>query len=308
MKSKIQLLIAVLALTAATFTGCKKGGNNETDYTTELETHSDDQSRVQSESDAIADDANTVVDNYPSFNGRETNTLAIPCDATVVVDSLSNPKTVTITYNGTNCGRGRTRVGVVILSMPANMRWRDAGATLTVTIQNLRITRLSDNKSIVVNGTKTITNVTGGLVRNLSALGSITHTITSPGITVTFDNNTQRSWQIAKRRVFTYNNGVVVTTTGTATVDGVTGVSEWGTNRFGGAFITSISQPMVVRQDCSFRLTAGQVTHSKLVTNVVATFGLDASGNPTTCPTGAYYMKLVWTGATGATRTVIRPY
>jgi hypothetical protein len=307
MKLKIQLLAGICLFVSSTFFACKKN-TAEADYATELSNQSDDQSRFTNETDAVANDANSVMDNYTSFTGREAATLALPCDATVVTDTVSNPRTITITYNGLNCQGTRTRTGVVKLSMPSTQRWKDAGAVLTVTITNLKITRLSDNKSITINGTKTITNVSGGLLRNLASLNSITHTITSSGITVTFDDGSTRSWQIAKKRVFTYNNGIVITTTGTYSDNGTTGISEWGTNRNGNAFVTSITQPLVVRQDCNFRLTSGQVTHSRLIATGVVTFGLDASGNPTSCPSGTYYFKLVWTGANGVTRTVILPY
>jgi hypothetical protein len=108
--------------------------------------------------------------------------------------------------------------------------------------------------------------------------------------------------------VYTYSNGVVLTITGDHTDGNNTGIAEWGTNRFGHAFTTSITQPLVIRQDCAFRLTSGQITHQGFGTST-ATFGLDASGNATSCPvTGHYYYKLTWTGAGGNTHTLLFPY
>ena len=129
-------------------------------------------------------------------------------------------------------------------------------------------------------------------------------------MSITFDNGTQRNWQIAKRRVFTYNNGMVISTTGTHVEGSTTGIAEWGTNRFGNSFFTAIVDPMVIRQDCDFNITSGHVKHSGLLRTVDVTFGLDLNGNPTTCPGlgGTYYMKIVWVNASGQTMTVIRPY
>jgi len=309
MKTRIYLLSFAALLTLG-FIGCKKNTVDVADYSSELATHSDDDNRFSTETDAVANDANAVVDNYTSLNGRIEGVQGIPCDATVTVDSLSNTRTVTITYNGFNCNGTRTRTGVVKISIPSTVRWKDAGAVLTINVLNLKITRVSDGKSITINGTQTITNVTGGLLRNLASIGTLTHKIASTGMTLTFDNGSVRSWQIAKQRVFSYNNGIVITTTGTYSDNGITGIAEWGTNRFGNAFITSITQPLVVRQDCDFRLTAGQVTHSRLVTTGVVTFGLNSTGNATSCPTGTntYYLKLVFTGPNGVVRTVILPY
>ena len=167
-----------------------------------------------------------------------------------------------------------------------------------------------DNKSITINGTKTITNVSGGRLRDLATHGPITHDIASPGLTILFDNGTTRTWQVAKERVFSYNNGVEITTTGLHTDGTTTGISEWGTNRNGNTFVTAITQPLVIRQDCDFRLTSGVVTHSRSAATVVATFGLDSTGAPTTCPGvgGHYYFKIVWTNANGIVRTYILPY
>jgi hypothetical protein len=101
----------------------------------------------------------------------------------------------------------------------------------------------------------------------------------------------------------------VVTITGTHTDGNNTGIAEWGTNRFGGAFATSIVEPLVVRQDCNYRLVSGKVKHTTPLVTATATFGLNANGEPTSCPgLGAYYFKVLWTGPNGNSITVIRPY
>lgn len=308
MKARLLYLSASMFLLAVVFTACQKDAVTATDYTTETTTHSDDQSRFSNEIDGVANDADAAVEASSGFTGRIESIQSI-CDATIVVDTLSNPRTITITYNGTNCLGNRTRTGVVVISMAQGVRWRNPGATLNVSFQNLRITRLSDNKSITINGTQTYTNVTGGLLINLPTLTSITHTITSSNMSVTFDNGQQRTWQVARQRVFTYNNGIVITTTGTHSEGGVTGIAEWGTNRFGNTFTSRITQPLIIRQDCSFRMVSGKVAHATTLFNATVTFGLDASGNPTSCPgAGSYYLKIEWTGPSGIPRTVILPY
>lgn len=310
MKIKLQfVLIAALALSAS-FLSCKKDKTSDAD-TMDLVTHSDDQSEVATNTDDIANDVNTTIDNYNAFNGfvgSADGITGLPCNATAVLDSANGLRRITITFNGLNCTGTRTRTGVILLTMPLAQHWKDAGAAVTINIQNLKITRVRDNKSITINGTIVTTNVSGGRLRDLASLGTIIHTVTSTGVTVTFDNNTQRTWQIAKKRTFTYNNGIVITTIGTHIEGSVTGISEWGTNRFGNDFITAITQPMVIRQDCDWRLVSGQVTHSRLLASTVVTFGLDSAGNPVTCPSGTFYMKIVWTNANNVVRTYIIPY
>ncbi len=312
MKTRILLLATVIFSSALFFTSCKKekGTTAEIDYTTETSVHSDDQSRFSSEIDAVANDADLVVELTSNFAGRmETEGISPICDATLAFDSVSNPKTITITYNGTNCQGNRTRTGVVVISMESAMRWKNAGAVLNVSFQNLKITRTSDNKSITINGTQSYTNVSGGLLINLPVLGTITHRISSSNMSVKFDDLSQRNWQVARQRVFSFDNGVNITTTGTHTEGSVTGITEWGTNRFGNSFTTAITEPLIVRQSCNFRLVTGKVQHKTLLYNAAVTFGLDANGNATTCPgAGAYYMKIVWNGPLGIPHTAILPY
>ncbi|MGH2552433.1 MAG: hypothetical protein ACRDEB_01885 [Chitinophagaceae bacterium] len=311
MKTKILSYAALIFSFTLIFTACQKNNNSDTDtdFSNESAVQSDDQSRFTNEADAVANDVAGTLDITAGFSGKGEQVQTLICNATVVVDTLSNPRTITITYNGNNCMNTASRTGVVVISMAQGVRWKNAGAVINVSFQNLRITRLADNKSITINGTQVHTNVSGGLLINLPTLGTITHTITSNNMSITFDNATQRTWQVAKQRVFTYNNGIVITTTGTHSEGGINGIVEWGTNRLGRAFTTAIIQPLVFRQDCNFRLTAGKVNHVTSVFNANVTFGLDASGNPTSCPGAAnYYMKIIWTGPGGIPHTIILPY
>jgi hypothetical protein len=315
MKKQILYLLTVSLIIV--FTACKKDSSSSNND--EMATHSDDQEQFDAELDAASNDVVGALESSASFTGRLQGTQGIAglqgmddCDATAVLDVVSNPRTITITFAGT-CLGNRTRSGVIVISMAQGVQWKTAGAAVTVTFQNFKITRVADNKSVTINGSQTYTNVSGGLMINLPTLGTITHSITSSGLNVTFSNTAQRSWQVAKQRTFSWNannSTGVITTTGTHTEGNVTNVAEWGTNRFGRTFTTSIVEPLVVRQDCNFRLTSGQVKHVTPNVTATATFGLNASGLPTTCPGlgSSYYCKVVWNGANGNSLSVIFPY
>ena len=310
MKKTLRLMMFAFIALSVTFTSCKKSDTTTADNT-DLITHSDDQASFDNANDAALNDADAAVESNLQFTGRPQNVLTVPCDATAVFAATATEKTITITYNGGTCpGALHTRTGTIVLSMPLAQHWKDAGAAITATITNLKITRISDNKSITINGVHTITNTSGGLLVNLGlpAATPIIHDISSSNMSVTFDNGTQRTWQVAKRRTFTYSNGIVISSVGTHSDGGITGIAEWGTNRFGNPFVTSTTTPLVIRQDCGFRLVSGEIKHSRLVADVTVTFGLDATGAPTTCPAGVFYYKLVWTGANGIVRTYILPY
>ena len=310
MKRPIHLL-AFIAVFTLLFTACKKDKVSDADdKETELTVQSDDQAKVSSDFDAVDDEINGALESSPALTGKDASTQAL-CNATVVIDSLSNPRSVTITYNGLNCNGTATRTGTVKATIPSNVKWKDAGATLTVTITNLKITRVSDGKFITINGTKQITNVSGGRLISLQPGAAIIHTINSNNMTVKFDTSAlQRSWSIAKKRVFTMEaGGLVIKTSGNETVANTTKVMEWGTNRFGSPFITSTEEDITVRASCNFRVTSGRVKHDLVGRNLTVTFGLDAQGNATTCPgANPYYMKLVWTGPGSVSHTLIRPY
>ena len=311
MKTRIlSFAIPAIALSVL-FTACKKEASNitTTDFTEETSTHSDDQSRFSGEIDAVANDANVMMESTAGFTGRIGDLNGLICDAEIVVDTTANPRTITITYNGSNCLGNRTRTGKIIISMAQGVRWSQAGASINVTYQNYKVTRTRDNKSITVNGTHTLTNVSGGLLINLPVLNTITHSITSSDMSVTFDNGSQRTWQVARQRVFTFSNGVNITISGTHSEGGVTGIAEWGLNRFGRPFTTVIAEPVVLKSDCAFRAGAGKVVHTTASYNAAVTFGLDATGAATSCPgTGNYYMKIVWTGPAGNSHTALLPY
>lgn len=315
---KKQLLLMSVAILSAGlfFTSCKKESTaaDNTDNAVQLQAQSDDEARFSTESDFADDDANAALETFGGSYGagmRPLTPLPWRCDATVSVDTVSNPRTITITYNGDTCiGGRRSRTGSIVLSFAPGFRWVQAGAQYTVTYQNLRITRLRDNKSITINGIKTFTNVSGGRLTELASRTTpIVHTTTSDGMTITFDDGSQRSWKVARKRTFTYNDGIVIRITGIAPAAVGEGVATWGENRFGREFKNAIIEPLVIKQSCDFRLTSGKIQHTGFFVTSTTTFGLNAAGEPvTTCPNGPFYYKVVWTGRNNQIYTYIGPY
>ncbi|MBS1622296.1 MAG: hypothetical protein JST10_06780 [Bacteroidetes bacterium] len=311
MKTKILVLAVITFFTALFFVSCQKDTSAPPpDLSTQLSTEADDQSTVSDDVDLAANDVGVMLEASGSFSGRGEDIQQLICDATVTADTSGGTWKLTFTFNGSNCLGNRTRTGVIVVSMPSNSRWKNQGAAVTVAFQDFKVTRASDNKSVTFNGSITYTNVSGGLLIKLPTMnGTITHTITSSGMSIKFNDGSQRTWQIAKQRVFSYNNGVVITTTGTFTDGNMSGIAIWGTNRYGKAFTWQITQPLVVRQDCNFRVVSGQVVNTRPAATATATFGLDSAGNPTSCPgSGKYYMKIVWEDTGGVLRTLIIPY
>lgn len=316
MKKYSSYLLA-LGLTAGLFlTSCKKENTSGTDDTnaTELQAQSDDQSQVSSDMDDVTNDVDASIENDGgSYTGKPIG-LPLPnlkCDFSVAFDTAStaNPKTITITYaaNGTCTTLRNTRSGKVVISFSDGFRWGNPGAYFTVNYQDLKITRKRDSKSITLNGTVTHTNVSGGLLRNLAnATTPIVHELKSSNMSITFNNGATRTWSIAKRRTFTYDGGIVVSVSGIRTE--TDGVAEWGANRFGNNFTTTIISPLVIKQTWDFRLASGKVKHEVGARSVTATFGLDANGVALAAYQALLYMKVEWVGANSQAGTAILLY
>ncbi|HEY4111214.1 hypothetical protein [Puia sp.] len=334
MKTRFIISLATTAVVAGLIIACNKSnsttGSNNTgnstapnNSTAQVQTQVDDESQVTTELNAAEDDINNSLNTSAAFSGvASTGTgsglqtdgtgglqiLYNLCDATVTTDTANGLRELIITYNGLGCAGHRTRTGVITIAIPIGTHWKDKGAVVTVNINNLKITRIRDQKTIIINGTYTFTNVSGGLLRDLASLTTITHTVTANNLTVQFADSATRTWNVAKQRVFTYSNGVVMTTTGTHSDGTNSNIAIWGTNRFGNSFETLIVQPLVVEQDCDWRLTSGQTETIRKAVTLDITYGLDSSGNPTSCPgTGYYYFKAVWTIG-DKTYTFIAPY
>ncbi|HEY6901480.1 MAG TPA: hypothetical protein VI233_12585 [Puia sp.] len=330
MKTKILYRLMLVSFLTSMLFACKKDGAKDTSTNmsdADLATQSDDQTRVSNETDAAFDDVSLAMNDQAAVTGSsetpavrygvatqgvDTVKKTIVCDAVVTIDTSNAVHKLQIIYNGkTGCGINRKRTGTITVSIPAGVRWRDKGAVVTVTF-DLTITRVLDNKSIKLTGTHTYTNVTGGNVFALNANSTtpIVHTVSSDNMAITFDNGAQRTWHVARQRSYSYSSGLVVALSGTHTEGSTTGISEWGTNRFGNSFTTTIDQPLTVKQSCSWQLTSGQATLTNAAGKTAITFGLDASGNATGCPVNGatYYFKLVFTGNAGRSYTFIFPY
>jgi len=289
---------------------CKKQEVSSTDFFDEAAIHTDDQARFSTDIDAIANDVNIALEMTPGFSGKTASILGSVCDATIIADTVSNPRSITITYNGTGCLTNRKRTGMIKITMDANTRWKNPGAEINVSFINLRITRLKDNKDMVFNGKFRFTNVSGELISDLASVSNVTHTILSDDIDIIFDNGKEWSWKTARKRVYRQDNGIVIFTTGTQSGGGIIGIGDWGNTRAGQPFLTQILLPLESREDCNFRVVRGKI-EIILTDRLYATgnLGRDETGSPISCPgANSYWLELTWRDPTG-TRCVLRlPY
>jgi hypothetical protein len=196
-----------------------------------------------------------------------------------------------ITYDGYSCNGKLLRTGKIEIKKKVGTKWHDQGATVIVTCIDFKITRVSNGKSIKINGTKTFQNVTGGFIWQLgNQYTSIVHKIWGT-MNIIFDDNTSRTWNVARQRTFTGTLGhLLMTVNGFGTVGNYNNLVVWGINRNGENFYTQITQPVVFRETCNWDPCSGIKIHQipSYDKKATITFGYNSNNEPVVgdeCPT-----------------------
>lgn len=287
-------LSAVLFLALGlTFTSCKKD-KDETDSSSMTQL-TKDEADIQSSDDEAMNDVNSVL-----TKSSNKSIEVLPKSVTIDSTSIANDTiTYNLTYTGTNWEGTRSRSGQVIVKRKIGESWVNPGAKVMVKFVNFRVTKISNNKSVLLNGTKTFENVSGGKLEQLgNPLTSITHKVYG-SLVATFDDNSTRTWNVARQRVFTGTGtplSLVCTVSGFGEASGYSNLVVWGTNRNGEAFYTQINTAIVFKAACNWEPSAGVKVHqipsdSKKVT---ATFGYTLLNQPIGANDCAAKFKVDW--------------
>ncbi|MCX6282305.1 MAG: hypothetical protein NTU51_10120 [Bacteroidetes bacterium] len=287
----LSLILVVLAFFG--LTSCQKTKSTvDNPNTTSIQNLAGDENQVTAANDEATNDINAVIGGTGGL--KSTDGWHLPCHATidsttVVQDTI----TYYITYNGANCRGNLERHGQVEIKKHVNTRWHQQGAVIYYTFINLKVTHLRSNKSITLNGHKKYTNVSGGLIWMIPQYISLVTFKDEGNLTVTFDDNTTKTWNVARQTTFTYSttdNGYTLTVDGFGSSDGYNNLVLWGTNRNSEQFYVQILQSVVHRQVCGFDPCSGQ---KKIMIpgdskGATITFGYDSNNQPVTgndCPT-----------------------
>jgi hypothetical protein len=291
-------------LFAAVLCSCSKKTslvNNTSVLTAELRTQSNDAVRVSNELDAAFNDVDSILENHADV-----------CNGTFAINTADTPNVMAITYKGNTCDALSSRSGYITIDYTPGSSWTTAGDSVTVNLSNLLITRLSDNKNFQFNGTLTYYNTSGGALAGLSAgsVSPVVHTIAGFNVNVTYDDGTLSRWQFTRRRTYTYNQGIVISTVGTDSAGTVANVADWGSNRYGNSMILVPTTPLLISQSCGWRTTGGQATLSNPSGTSTLSFGLDSTGKATGCPLPGipFYYKMAWTADGENPYTALLPY
>jgi hypothetical protein len=270
-------------------------------------------------------DANSVAGSIAAISGRIDGTAAamlnIPCGASLDT-SASTSGLITLNFDGTTVCDGRIRSGTMRLSLQnytQGARWKNAGAILRLEMTNFRVSRISDNKSILLNGSLNFTNVNGGniveMIFGLNNVSSIVHLAEGTGISVTFDDGSVRTINLSRKITYSFPAMVfTVKIEGTGTIDGLTNVESWGQTRAGNSFSSQITEPITLNNLCYlWKPVAGKALLKVDADNsfeLTTTLGVDNNGNivspySTSCP---YGYKIEWSYRNRTSSRVVKYY
>ncbi|MGD0711689.1 MAG: hypothetical protein ABR968_10990 [Bacteroidales bacterium] len=241
-RNVLKLMAILIAVVGINIAGCKKDKTSTTPDPSSLQQLSKDDAQVQASDDEITGDANAELS---STSAKAMDTTISSCNITVDTvggDSLQ----ITLQYHGFNLGGNFKRTGTVVITKLLGVQWKTAGCAVVFKYENLIVEKISSGKTFTFNGTRTWTNVSGGLIKNLNGSTTVTHTITG-AMTITFDDGSTRIWNISRQRVWggTFPSALTVTVSGFGSAAGYNNLVEYGTNRKGEAFYTQINTPIL---------------------------------------------------------------
>ena len=285
----IQLSVFLVTVLALSFTSCSKEdlSPGKIDPVSIVQLTSD-----ENNVEGIMNDAMSDVASLMGLGGGLKSSAWKPCHGTV--DStlkFNDTTTFYITYNGVNCNERSIWNGKIEVKRKSGVRWNQAGAAVVFKYIDLTVTNIKNNKSVTLNGTKTFTNVNGGLRWQVgTVITSYVETVKG-SMQASFENGTARTWNVARKLTYTGTPGNMVTTIdGFGTAGEYANLVVWGTNREGEEFFTQIIQSVVRKQACDGKPVSGIKKHqipsdSKSAT---VTFGYDDNNQPVAgdaCPT-----------------------
>jgi hypothetical protein len=166
--------------------------------------------------------------------------------------------------------------------------------------------------TLKINGVKTLENVNGHDWLAW-ALGNVDIVYRERALNVqaVWDNTATATWNLARRTTWEYNpstTDITFTAVGDSTVNGYSTTDSWGVNRYGYAFTTYYTSPIISDTHCGlWRPNSGELVHHVNSKDYTITLGVDHNGNPHTGDCG-YGFKVTWIPTVGSQTSVVISY
>ncbi len=225
--------------------------------------------------------------------------------------STNNPTgLIKITYYGKNEDGTQARTGEIDIQHAVMsgqvVPWKTPGAGATITFKQYEIVYLNFvNRSLWLNGTCTVTNVTGGLLKNIA------NPLLVPGdslvdrvkahVTFTHNDNVSviktNTWDFNRLRIFnTVDTTIMLSVKGDTSVHNIANTASWGMTTSGQDFTTGITTPTVqkiLKSGFVYNPLKGVKVIHDIAEPMTVTYGVDQQGNPVS--NGAPYgYKITW--------------
>jgi len=181
---------------------------------------------------------------------------------TVLVDTVSNPKSITIDCGETNCtfSNGVNRRGKILVTFTG--RYRDEGTVITVTLENYHV------NDYYLQGTKTVTNL------GYNDEGNLTYSVEIAGAQLTApDNSWTSTWQSSRLREWIAGENTIWNPFDD--VYAITG-SGSGVSRNGATFDVNITNELIVKIGCRWIVQGNVAVTRPTAEDFTVNFG---SGN-----------------------------
>lgn len=272
MKRKFVVFVATAVSASAMFlSSCSKTPDAVPSEDSELSVATSD----SDDNNEVDGSVNDVMDKMSS-DGTLLRTETDDCGGSLIKEGTTNKK-YKITYNGT-CNE-RAKSGEITVELTKGANFREAGAEWTVLYTNVTINNSKKNRKLVLNGTHTVTNVSGGNKNSLTTAGfSLIHKIVG-SMTASINDTSTRTWSLNRTNTWT-STSLTVSADGEA--DGFKNLVRWGTNKAGNKFYTEITTPIVFTVACGKKPTAGVRVHTVLrpvLGDLVTTQTLGSNGS-----------------------------
>ncbi len=239
------ILIPAAILVGMIFASCKKDSNSggSANNSTDLEIAQDN-----TLSESTYNDVTTMVDQAALSGGvsivpssmesgqssQNTSTLLSAC-ASLTIDTVNSPHSITIDFGTTNCLciDTRNRRGKIIATWTG--QYRDAGTVVSVTFDNYAV---NDNQ---ISGTKTVTNM------GLNGAGNLVYQIVVNGQIIKANNGGTITWASTRQREWTAGASTPLNLLDDTY--SITGNAN-GTDTAGTTYAIAIQQPLVRKMNC----------------------------------------------------------
>lgn len=247
----------------------------------------------------------TSGDTITPSSGNILSTIA----GAVIDTSGINTGLIKISYYGKTADLKKGRLGDITIKHAVAsgkvIPWNTKGASAIITFKNYEVFFLNIvNKALSLNGTCVITNVSGGLLKNIASPllvpgDSLTDKMRVQ-LTFTYNDNvtsiTTWAWNCNQLRFFNDKDSILTCfTKGDTTINSINAAS-WGSTRANQIFYTSITTPLL--QNISAGVLSNPLSGRKVILGIkepiTVTYGVDQQGSPVN--TGKPYgYILTWT-------------